>query len=123
MAVVFLQKYFPLPYHSLGKDCWGVLEKAQTFTVRHWTNSRWYIWVLQCQLFLLSNHFLNRGHHTEITICDVICQLPPYHWHCKWYGTSFVIHPSIDLWWKGHEAHVQSPALVLVYFISKVQEV
>jgi len=24
---------------------------------------------------------------------------------------------------KGHEAHVQSPALVLVYFTSKVQEV
>jgi hypothetical protein len=40
----------------------------QTFTVTHWTNSQWYIWVLHGLLFLLSNPFLNREHHTEVSV-------------------------------------------------------
>jgi hypothetical protein len=30
----------------------------ETFIVRHWTNSRWYILVLHCPIFLLGNPFL-----------------------------------------------------------------
>jgi hypothetical protein len=38
----------------------------QTCTLRHCTNSQWYIWLHHCQVFLLGNLFLNRRHHTDI---------------------------------------------------------
>jgi hypothetical protein len=46
--------------------------------VRHWTNIRWYIWALDCPLFLLGNPFLNRRHHTEVAVCEVSALL--IHW-------------------------------------------
>jgi hypothetical protein len=42
-----------------------------TFTLRHWTNSRWYIWALRYPLFLLVSLFLNRRHHTEVTVREL----------------------------------------------------
>jgi hypothetical protein len=102
----------------------GGFWNRQTFTVRHWTKSRWYIWVLHCPIFLLGNPFMDRRHHTEVAVCEVICRLPSYHGHCKWHGTCFGIQPSVELWWTGCAAHVQSPALVLIAcFTTKVQEV
>ena len=120
---VFLQMYSPLPHHNLAKNLLGFWNR-QTFTVRHWTNRGWYILVLHCPLFLLGNPFLNRVQHTEVAVCEVICQPPPYHGHCKQHGKSFAINPSLELWWTGCAAHVCSPALVLVtYFTSKVKDV
>jgi hypothetical protein len=34
---------------------------------------------------------LNRWHHTEVAVCEVIRQLPPHHGDCKQHGTFFVI--------------------------------
>ena len=70
---------------------------------------------------LLGNPFLNMSHHTEVAVCKVMSQLPPYHGHCKWQETSFAIHSSTQIWLTGHAVHEQSPALVLVaYFTTKV---
>jgi hypothetical protein len=90
--------------------------------VSHWTNCRWYIWVLHWPFFHLRYPLLNRWHHTEVVVCEVICQLPPHHEDCKRHGIFFAI--CVQLWRTARAAHVRSPALVLVaYFTTKVLEV
>jgi hypothetical protein len=91
--------------------------------VRHWTNSWWYIWVLHCLHFLVGDFFLSSIHHTEVAVCEVICWVPPYHGHCRQHGTSIAIHPSAQLWWTGHAAHVWSLAVLVGCFTTKVHEV
>jgi len=49
----------------LGKIAGGLWNR-QTFTVGHWTNSQWYIWVLHYLLFLVDNPLRNRRHLTEV---------------------------------------------------------
>jgi hypothetical protein len=56
---------------SSEKKTVGGFWNKQTFTARHWTNSRRYIWVLHCPLFLLGNPFLSRRHSTEVAVCEV----------------------------------------------------
>jgi hypothetical protein len=68
LKVVLLQVYSFLPHPSLR--FWN----RQTFTVRHWTNSWWYI----LALFLFGNPLLNRRHHTEVGVCEVSALL--IHW-------------------------------------------
>lgn len=61
-------------------------------TVSHWTNCRRYIWVLHWPNFLLRDPFLNKWHHTEVAVCEVICQLPTKHEKCKRHGTFLDIY-------------------------------
>jgi hypothetical protein len=84
---------------SKEKLYWGFGIGGQTFTVRNWKNSLWYIWVPNCQFFLLGNPLLNRKQHTstQVAVTEVIHQLPPYHRYCKWHGTSLAMHPSVQL--------------------------
>jgi hypothetical protein len=63
--------YSFLPHLSLGKNCRGRFWNRPTFTERRRTTSRWYIWVLQCPLFLLGSPFLNRRRHTEVAVREV----------------------------------------------------
>ena len=116
----FIQLFFITVYGKTVRGVWN----RQPYTMTHWMNSLWYIWVLHCPPFLPGNPLLNRRHHTEVAACTVICQLPPYHGHCKQHWTSFAIHPSIQLWWTECAANFQSPTLSLVtYCTTKVLEV
>ena len=86
----------------------GEFWNRQTFTVSHWTNCRWYIWVLHWPFFHPRNPFLKRWHHTEVAVCEVICQLPPHQGDCKRHGTFLAI--CVQLWRIARAAHVRSPA-------------
>jgi hypothetical protein len=52
---------------------------------------------------------VNRRHHTEVAVCEVICQLPPHHGDCKRHGTLFAI--CVQLWRTARVAHVRDQRL------------
>jgi len=51
--------------------------------------------------------FLNRRHHREVAVCEVIFRFSSYHGNYQWRGTSLAIHPSVELWWTGRAAHME----------------
>jgi len=97
---------------------------GNSFAVRNWTESRWYIRIHYCPLLFLRDVFRNRWHHTEVAVSCVIIWLPPNHRNSKRYRMSFAIQPLRKICCTLTAAYVRDPGFILVADLaSEIQKI
>jgi len=87
---------------------------GNSFAVRNWTESRWYIRIHYCPLLFLRDASRNRWRHTEVAVSCVIIWLPPNHMNSKRHRLSFAIQPLRNVCCTFMAAQVRGPGFVLV---------
>ena len=87
---------------------------GNSFAVRNWTESRWYIRIHYCPLLFIRDASRNRRHHTEVAVSCVITWLPPNHRNSKRHSMSFAIQPLRKICCTFKAAYVRGPGFVLV---------
>ena len=87
---------------------------GNSFAVRNWTESRWYIRIPYCPLLFLHDASRNMWHHTEVTVSCAITWLPPNHRNSKRHLMSFAIQPLRKICCTFTAAYVRGPGFVLV---------
>jgi hypothetical protein len=79
---------------------------GNSFAVRNWTESGWYIRIHYCPLF--------SSWSTEVVVSCVISWLPPNHRNSKRHRVSFVIQPLRKICCTFTAAYVWGPGFILV---------
>ena len=104
-----------------GKFFWRFWN-GNSFAVRNWMESRWYIRIHYCPVLFLRDASRNRWHNTDVAVSCVITWLLPNHRNSKGHRMSFVIQPLQKICCTFTAAYVWGPGFVLVaYLASEIQ--
>jgi hypothetical protein len=89
---------------------------GNSFTVRNWTESGWYIRIYEyyCPLLLLRDASTNRWHHTEVAVSCMITWLPPNHRKSKWHRMHFAMQSLRNICCTFTAAYVRGLRIVVV---------
>jgi len=87
---------------------------GNSFTVRNWTESRWYIRIHYCPLLFLRDASRNRWRHTEAAVSCMVNWLPPNHRKSKRHRMSFAIQSLRKIFCTFTAVYVRGPGFVLV---------
>ena len=85
-----------------------------SFAVRNWTESRWYIGINYCPLLFLRDASRNRWQHTAVAGSCVITWLPPNHRNSKRLRMCFAIQLLRKICCIFTAAYVWGPGFVLI---------
>ena len=87
---------------------------GNSFAVRNWTKSGWYIRMHDCPLLFLRDASTNRWHHTEVAVSCLITWLPPNHRNSRRHRMAFAIQPLRKIYCTFTAANVWGPDFVLL---------